>query len=291
MGKLQMGLAAAGAAAAVITARRWFGRARKRAAAPPDNPAAFVRAGKPAGTTAVVVCAGDSLTHALVSASYLERLRGRFAGRGWSFVNAGINGNLAWNVAQRLDAVIACQPDAVTLLIGTNDVLATLSGKNERRYRRGQGIRETPTLDWYQSNVTTIIDRLRAETAARIAVLSLPMIGEDLGSEPNRRVGRYNAALRAIAAARQVAYLLLHETLAAALPARTPPAYRGRRFLVFKALFQHRALHMPWDAISAANGLTFLTDHVHLNERGAAVIADLIGGFLEESLGQGQAVA
>jgi lysophospholipase L1-like esterase len=126
---------------------------------------------------------------------------------------------------------------------------------------------------------------IRAVVSAWIAVLSMPMLGEDLESAINQRVGQYNAALREIASAKSVAYLPLHETLVAGLPAgATPPPYRGRLLPMLTAIFRHLLLRTPWDAISAANGLTFLTDHVHLNERGAAVIADLIGGFLAEAL-------
>lgn len=285
MGKLGKGLAAAGVIGAGLAGARWFGRAQERAAAPADNPRAFARAVRPAEAVAVVVCAGDSLTHGVASANYVDRLRWTFGGRGWAFVNGGINGNLAWNVGRRLDEIIACQPDAVTLLVGTNDINATLGGQILRNYQRQQGLREEPTLAWYRANVERIIDRLQAETGAAIAVLSLPMMGEDLGSEINGRVGEYNAALREIAAAKGVAYLPLHETLAAALPAgANPPAYRGQAMPMFKAIFQHLVLRAPWDAISAANGMTFLTDNLHLNDRGAAIIADLIGDFLLQEL-------
>ena len=50
------------------------------------------------------------------------------------FLNHGVNGDLAWNGLQRLDRVIAERPDFVTILIGTNDVNATLSERNLLRY-------------------------------------------------------------------------------------------------------------------------------------------------------------
>ena len=152
-----------------------------------------------------------------MSADYLALLRARLAGHGYEFVNAGINGNLAWNVLQRLDDVIACRPDAVTLLVGTNDVLATLGPPWEPMYRRQQHITVTPTLAWYVENVRAIIDRLRAETGARLAILDLPPLGEDLASEINGRIREYNEALRAVAAETGVPVLPLHDRLVALL--------------------------------------------------------------------------
>ncbi len=195
---------------------------------PRDNPRAFLRNARPRATRTLVVCAGDSFTHGVMSADYLATLRGRLGSDGYEFVNAGINGNLAWNVLQRLDDVVACRPDAVTLLVGTNDVLATLGPAWEPMYRRQQHIPVTPTLAWYVENLRAIIDRLQAETGARLAILDLPPLGEDLDSEINDRVREYNAALREVAAASGVSVLPLHDRLVDASPGRPhAPTLRG----------------------------------------------------------------
>jgi acyl-CoA thioesterase I len=196
-------------------------------------------------------------------------------------VNAGINGNLAWNVLQRLDDVVACRPDAVTLLVGTNDVLGTLGEPWEPMYRRQQHIPVTPTLAWYVENVRAIIDRLQAETGARLAILDLPPVGEDLDSEINGRVVEYNAALRQVAADSGVPVLPLHDRLVALLPADgAPPPFGGSRGLMGSAIFRRLVLRRTWDEVSEAHGLALLTDHVHLSDRAAAVAAELVEGWL-----------
>jgi lysophospholipase L1-like esterase len=82
-----------------------------------------------------------------MSADYLALLRARLGSDGYEFVNAGINGNLAWNVLQRLDEVVACRPDAVTLLVGTTDVLATFGPAWEPMYRRPGGGAHRPGVN------------------------------------------------------------------------------------------------------------------------------------------------
>jgi hypothetical protein len=72
----------------------------------------------------VLVCLGDSITHGRCSDDWVQRVRGRVTGEDWEVVNAGINGDTAWNMLQRLADVIACQPDAVCILCGTNDISA-----------------------------------------------------------------------------------------------------------------------------------------------------------------------
>jgi lysophospholipase L1-like esterase len=281
MRRLFKWLVLAGALGAGVIGRRALARLRATMESPANSPRAFLRDGRPDRAHTAVVCAGDSLTHGVASANYVELLERRFAPDGYAFVNAGINGNLAYNVLQRLDAIIACRPDVVTLLIGTNDVNATFNDVWAANYRREQRLPETPTLDWSRRNLAQVIDRLQAETTARIALLSLPMLGEDLASDMNERIRAFNAFLRTLAAAKGVAYLPLHEALLAALPANhAPPPYQGKRSAMLRALFAHHVLRKPWAAISAHNGLALLTDHVHLNDQGAAIIARLIGEFL-----------
>jgi lysophospholipase L1-like esterase len=248
---------------------------------PENNPGAFLKRGRQPTTRTLVVCAGDSITHGVVSANYVEMLERQFAADGYEFVNAGINGNLAYNLLQRLDDVIACRPDVVTVLIGTNDVNATFSQAWEDTYRKEQKLPERPTLAWYRLNVERIIDRLQSETDAQVALLDLPMLGEDLASDMNRRVAGYNAVLRAIAAAKRVPCLPLHARLGALLPQNhTPPPYEGKKGPVLRVWIKHFVQRKSWDAVSTDHGLVLLMDHIHLNDKAAAVVATLIGDFL-----------
>ena len=238
------------------------------------------------GATRVVVCAGDSITRGTVGSNYVRLLQQRFARRGVEFVNSGVNGDLAWNLLQRLDQIIACRPDVVTLLVGTNDVNATLTGGNVNFYRWSKRLPQAPTPDWYTDCIDAILRRLTAETSASIAVLDIPMLGEDLGSDANRRVEAYNSALRAVAATHGVPCLPLHERLRGLLPpGHRPPPYSGRLVQMLIALLG-RPLRLGFSrsrGTSAGRGLAVLTDHMHLSDRGAEVVAELIDEFVLSS--------
>jgi lysophospholipase L1-like esterase len=235
-----------------------------------------------------VVCFGASLTAGTVSCDYLALLRDRPELAAFRFVNHGVNGDLAWNGLQRLDAVIAEKPDFVTILIGTNDVNATLSDRNRLRYVAFNHLPVNhPDLPWYEENLRAIVTRLQRETPARLALLTLAIIGEDLAHEANQRVVSYNEAIARVARDaglpclplhdRMVAYLREHEPDRAGLP--PPLAYRDGLHHVGNAL----ALHdqgLSWDEVSRRNGLLLTTDTLHLNSRGAGLIADLIAAWL-----------
>jgi lysophospholipase L1-like esterase len=235
-----------------------------------------------------VACLGASLTSGTVSASYIELLEARLPT--WRLTNHGVNGDLAWNALQRLDQLIAEQPEYVTILLGTNDVNATLSERNRFHYLEYQRLPiERPSLAWYESNMEEIVRRLQNETRARIALLSLAPIGEDFSHEANRRMAEYNEVIRRLAERHALAYLPLNEKMWAWLEAHAderaelppPLAYKDGLTNVGNAIALH-ASGLSWDEISRRNGLLLMTDCLHLNSRGAGLVADLIAGWLEE---------
>ena len=207
------------------------------------SPRNFLRTGGSADASPVVACIGDSLTQGTMSADYVGMLATRPTLAGYRFVNAGIDGDLASDVVARLDEVIACRPDAATLLIGINDLLfgsavglvegaASWAGPLSMARRR------------YLQGVDTILTRLKAETDARIAVLDLPVLGGEF-AELNPLVRDYNADLAELVKAHGAALLPLHEAL----------------------------LGLPPNA-------TIHTDGLHFEDAAGEVIADLVEGFL-----------
>ena len=237
----------------------------------------------------VVACLGASLTSGTVSASYVDLLEERRPG--FRFLNHGFNGDLAWNALQRLDKLIAEQPDYVTILLGTNDVNATLSERNRFHYLAYNHLPvEHPSLAWYEENMEAILTRLRDETQARVSLLSLAPIGEDLGHEANLRLETYNGAIRGLAGRHGLDYLPVHERMVEFLReheaerAELPPplAYKDGLTNIGNAIALH-ASGLSWDEISRRNGLLLLTDCLHLNSRGAGIVADLIAEWLDAS--------
>jgi lysophospholipase L1-like esterase len=234
-----------------------------------------------------VVCFGASLTAGTVSFNYLELLGARPALGDFRFLNHGVDGDVAWNGLQRLDRVVADEPDYVTILIGTNDVNATMSERNMARYLSFNQLPTRPTLEWFETSLRTIVKRLKAETKAKLVLLSLAPIGEDLAHEANQKIDLYNEAIRRIAKGEEVDYLPLHERMVAYLReheadrAALPPMleYRDGLHNIGNATALH-ASGLSWDEVSRRNGLLLLTDTLHLNSIAAGMIADLIESWL-----------
>ena len=230
-----------------------------------------------------VVCLGDSITRGQLSVDYVTMLSNRDSLAPCVFTNAGVNGDLTENVLRRLDTVINLQPNLVTVLIGSNDANASMSEKNSRRAARMNKLTARPAIEGFGDNVAAIVDRLAAETSARIGLFSLPVLGEDIGSESVRRSRRYSEVLKQIAENRGIAYLPLNERQMAYLTEHgfSPGThYRDGVGLLGGGAFQHFVLRRPLDEISRRRGLELTTDLLHQNTRGATMIADLVEEFV-----------
>ena len=219
----------------------------------------------------LVVCLGASIMRGRFGTDFVELLGQRMSKDGFGFVNSGVNGDLAYNVLARLDAVIARQPDYVVILVGTNDITAALYPRSARMFlsRLTRRLPRPPSTEWYHDNVLQIVRLLKDKTTARIALASLTVLGEDLTSLPNERVRAYNA-------------LLKEEYLSTAQHTKGRP-FEPRGMLALELFVRHYLMWQSFDEISKKNGFLLVTDGIHMNSRGAAIIADQIESFLRAS--------
>lgn len=230
-----------------------------------------------------VVCLGDSITRGQLSADYVAMLSDRTSLADFAFTNAGVNGELAENLLRRLPGVVELQPDLVTVLIGSNDVVASMSAKSGARARRMNKLAGRPSIEGFAAHVAAIIERLACETSARVGLLSLPVLGEDIGSESVRRSQQYSAVLKKVAESHCVTYLPLNERQIEYLTVeefQPGTHYRDNLALMVGGAIQHFLLRRSLDDISRRRGLQLTTDLLHQNTRGATMIADLIEEFV-----------
>lgn len=233
--------------------------------------------------TTPVACLGDSLTRAQVSVDYLDLLERRRPAGDVRLARFGVNGDFAHNLLQRLDTVVADAPEVITVLIGTNDARASLAGYPVEQVMRRKRLPERPSAGWFQQCLGAVVARLRAETDARIGLLSLPVLGQHLDGPAARASLAYSRMIAEVAAAEEVAYLPLHERQTEELRRADAPPIPYREATPAAGvgvLLQRALLRRSFDAISRRRGLMLTTDHIHQNSRGAALVAEVIDGGL-----------
>jgi lysophospholipase L1-like esterase len=251
---------------------------------PLNSPVNFLEDSAQDKNKKTVVCVGNSITHGQVSYNYVNILSERLSVDGYQFVNAGINGNLVYNVVNRLDKIIGCDPDYVTVLIGTNDVNASLSEKNSARYMKDMALPEKPNAEFFRKNLKELISQLKKRTNAKIAILSLPPIGEDINHIAYQRTKEYSVIILDVAQENNVDYLPLHEKITEYLLAEDHHprlSYdNGFRIIMIKGILSHFLLGTSFDKIATNNGFLIVTDFLHLNHRGSKMVADLIKNWI-----------
>jgi lysophospholipase L1-like esterase len=229
----------------------------------------------------VVVCMGDSLTEGNVSFDYVARLGGRLEPSGYTVLNAGVNGELAWNLLARVDAVTRIDPAYVVLLIGTNDACGIESEAASAQYVKEQKLPEPPSEQFWLDHYTRLLDVLREETRAHVILVTLPMLGEHEGQAVEEVVRRINEQIAQQAEARGLPCLALYDRLVSMLSPEdreAAPAYdaAASRRLAVRSVLQHYLLGWRWDRVAEKHGMKLLTDMIHLNERSGSALVDLI---------------
>jgi lysophospholipase L1-like esterase len=228
---------------------------------------------------------GDSITHGRIGINYAEMVQEQMVDE-IEVVNAGVNSELVWNALQRVDEIIACNPDYVTILLGTNDANSVTSTSTTKDYIRRMKLPQTPTRDWYRDSLSQLVERLSRETDARIGIISIPPIGESPQNPEYLISKEYAAVSRQVAQDLNVAYLPLFERMDEYVSAHpiTPSYCFDRSYLgMLKAIFSHYSFGRDWDSISEKCGFHFHIDYLHLNSNGASAVASLVTDFIKNA--------
>ncbi len=251
----------------------WLGRQIQRP--PPQAPASHVGDGRP-----VLLCLGDSITHGRIGADWVSPLAEDLPG--WQLVNAGVNSETAWAVRQRLEGALACKPTRATLLVGTNDVLASLSDDWGRSYVRAGGLPGPPSLQGYERELRGLVSDL-CLASVEVALVTLPPLGDDPTSVEAASIDAHNGVVRTLAEERGLVLLDLYTALAEnrgggqALGTERGPVLKA----ISAAAFGHYARGRSWDEVRRLAGWSQTVDGIHLDDVSAHVLGELVRGWME----------
>jgi lysophospholipase L1-like esterase len=177
--------------------------------------------------------------------------------------------------------VIACKPNFITILIGTNDVNSTMGKVMEKRYQDlGRVSKDTsPNFEDFKKNYIEIIRQLKAKTHAKIAVMSLPVMGEDLAHEANQKADKYSEFVKQLATNEQLIYLPVREKQKEFLQKKPQPlthTFEETYKLLNFSVISYYLLGKSWDEISTKHGFQLTPDNLHQNSIAGGMIRDLV---------------
>jgi lysophospholipase L1-like esterase len=237
----------------------------------------------------IVACLGSSSTAGKGQAfNWIAALQNRLGRERFILRNFGVGGDLAYNALKRLSQVIESNPQKVVVLIGANDVLGIVSPKVRKFYHFAKKLPQDPSPEWFRANLQTIVQRLKKDTSADLALCSLAPIGEDLDStdsfqrEINLQIRRLSAIIQEVATEENIHYIGVYEAFSAQMKNSPRRPFSEFRFLAFyRDAFRTLVLRKSPDDVSRLNGWEFHTDGVHLNSRGGLIVAELVQRYLE----------
>ena len=232
----------------------------------------------------LVVFAGNSITHGRIGYDWVRSLSLNDTSK--IYLNAGMNGDLAWNVNQRIDEIIKCDPDLVFLLIGSNDAMGSLSKDAGEFYIKFKSLPLLPALDWYEKNYDQILQKLLKSTSAKIILITIPWVGEHENSKIISIIREHNKIIKKLSLKYELKVLPFFDEMGKLILSKhqqnnsteTIPVYTRKKnasLSVFGILKYYR-LGFSWNEIGDKNNLSATFDFIHLNERSGILLENLV---------------
>ena len=129
-----------------------------------------------------------------------------------------MGGDLSFNTVGLLDRVVALQPDRVIVLIGTNDIMASVFPNFRRFVRVWKRLSDEPSPARFEENLYFIVRKLRRGANPRIGLSSLAPLGEDPDSRDpvqarlNDLITTYNEIIANVASNGHTDYIPFNES-------------------------------------------------------------------------------
>ncbi len=232
-----------------------------------------------------VVCFGDSNTHGNVSYDWVSDLSVELST--FQVLNAGLNSDLSFSLLKRLEDVILCKPDFITIMIGTNDINASYSDKSLKRYVSLGKIlsTESPSIISFEKNIKEIVKKFQQETNAKIALITLPLMGEDLNYKINQIADNYSLSIEKVANQSNISCLQIRQEQKEYLlknPSFTPYKFEQYFVLLNKSVIFHYIFGLSWDKISKKHKTQLSPDFLHQNSIAGKMIKDQILNWIKK---------
>ena len=223
----------------------------------------------------VIACIGDSLTHGNIGECWVESLRNEYPED--TVLNEGINGDVVWQVIKRIESIVNCHPDIIILMIGSNDAMASFNKKSGERYKSNNKLPEIPTFKSYKKLLPKLLDRLNG--TSKIAICTLPPIGENIDSAINVHIRKFNDFIELTANNKNINLIPVSKLLWDDLSKRTyhiKSDYDPNSLPIIRRIYggmvHHYIFKKPWDEIAKSRGQWLLFDQIHLGERAAKIL-------------------
>jgi lysophospholipase L1-like esterase len=203
-------------------------------------------------------------------------------------VNAGQNNICSWTIYnKRMVEVLQTDPDYVLVWIGSNDVCSIYKKWWSMQREFMWQLPEPPTLEGLETNVRGIVEILLNHSPhLQVGLCTLPPMGEVLTQPANQVVRKANVVLSRISYSLgdRCTLVPVYDSLersirSSELPGWKPPADYFLGLSIVMGMLYHVG-GFSWNAVSRLLGNSVMSDSLHLNERGADIVANAVAEWL-----------
>lgn len=235
----------------------------------------FVRVGQKSNKP-VVLFLGDSNTQGNMGYNWVDKLIEQ-----WPLLqifNAGINADLSFTLLRRIDEHLEyLAPDVVFLLIGTNDVNATMSQTNLQRYlTRGKiEAHELPNKENFEANYRRILSKL--VNRSKVFLITLPIMSENLNHPANKKSEDYSELIKRLGEEYGCQIIdFRKEQIGMLQNKHTKKPYEVSRKMMDTATVLRYFLGLKWNTIASIFGNELTHDQIHLNEKSGEKLLEML---------------
>ena len=141
-------------------------------------------------------------------------------------------------------------------------------------------------MDWYEKELESMIQYMKSHSHAKIAISTLPWIGERAADDIIGVVKEFNNIIKKMASKYDLVLIDFFNHLGQFIgnnsssdPYQTT---QWRTIRVLRAIILHYVFGQNWNRIGKRYGLKALCDHIHLNEDAGMILENEIREFLDE---------
>ncbi|KAJ3303403.1 hypothetical protein HDV03_003972 [Kappamyces sp. JEL0829] len=250
-----------------------------------------------------ILLLGSSLVAGTLGFDWIKSLKLKPENKNRTFHNYGLNGAQVPGVIKHLTTVPdTVKPDVVIVMVGGNDLVSSLLGKDSTGYNKmkeGRLGRPESTPELYFAELQELVSALHAKygAATPIGICDIKPIGEGTGGKLNEVVALYNAQIGKLVeqCGSHVKCIRLNSKLAelvqqgqeAAKGAAVPLVGSDDILQIFNPsrmvqVMMYKSMGL-WtlNQLGDARGFYCTCDGSHFNERSGVIVANEIQAFVD----------
>lgn len=223
-----------------------------------------------------IIFFGDSLTEGVYGGNYIKTIQKLLPEH--EIINKGVGGDTTLNLLERLESILALEPDLVYVMVGGNDAISYCQPKTRQYYRQSKAVPEGMIdIDVFERAYRDLLTQLQAHHILVLAGFA-PIEHNTTLIDTMRG---YSQVAQKITKALNIPFLDLSMNFKPdTLPERDPLGMHTILTIGSRTAKRWK----DYETERQKEGFTFTFDGLHLTNESAEKMGEIIAGFIKENI-------